>query len=354
MKKKILHIITKGDWAGAQKVLYEIAKSIKEKYYKEFNIDVAVGSNGPLVEELKNLGVNVYILKHLKWKLSPIEDIKGIHEIMKLIRQKNYDIVHLHSSKAGFIGRIAAKIVGVKKIVYTVHGWWGIERFKGIKKHIFLNVERFGAKFCDYIVLINKEDIKYSKKNKIGNEKQYKLIYNNISVPKIDKGTLRNTLKISKNVKIVGNVGRLDNQKNPLRFISIANKILEKNENFVFVWIGDGKLKEKIESLNFDRNKILFLGFIKDPYEYIKDFDLFLMTSDLEGTPLTIIEALKLGVPVVSTDVGGIKEIIGDENVYKTNNIEKAIKKILNWDIQTNIKYKFENMTEKYIEIYRM
>ncbi|MBM7560337.1 glycosyltransferase [Marinitoga litoralis] len=354
MKKKVLHVITKGDWAGAQKVLYEIVKGIKEDYYNEFNVEVAVGTEGYLVEELNKIGITVYVLKHLKWNLSPFEDIKGIFELKKLIKNNNYDIVHLHSSKAGFIGRIAARISGVKNIIYTVHGWWGVERFRGFKKWIFLNVERFGAKFCNYIVLINKKDMKYASNNKIGNKKQYKLIYNNISILSIKKGILRNKLKISENIKIIGNVGRLDSPKNPYRFLKIAKKIIEKNKNFVFVWIGDGTLKNEIERKINNNDNILFLGFIKEPYEYIKDFDLLLMTSDFEGTPLTIIEALKLGIPILSTDVGGISEIIGKENTFDPDDIDAAVQKILNWEIASNNVYQYENMVEKYIELYRM
>ena len=348
LKKKILHVITKGDWAGAQKILFEIVKKIKNQYNDEFEIDIAIGVNGPLVDELEKIGVNVYILKHLKWNLSPIEDLKSIIELNRFIKNKKYDIVHLHSSKAGFVGRIAASLSGVKNIIYTVHGWWGVERFKGAKKKIFLNIERFGAKFCNY------KDLEYAKNNKIGKKNQYKLIYNDVSVPKVKKGALREKLRIAKNVKIIGNVGRLDKQKNPFRFIKIATKVLEKNPSYLFIWIGDGEFKEKIKNMDFNKEKIKFLGFIKDPYEYIKDFDLFLMTSDLEGTPLTIIEALKLGVPVISTDVGGLSEIIGKRNTFEINDIESAVNKILNWDIDKNVDYKHQDMVDKYVELYRM
>jgi len=354
VRKKILQVITKADWAGAQKVLFEIVKSVKEKYDNEFEMDVAVGIDGPLVSELKKIGIKVYILKHLKWNFDPIEDMKSINELKKLIKTNKYDVVHLHSSKAGFNGRIAAKLAGVKKIIYTVHGWWGIERFKGLEKKIILNLERFAANFCNYIVLINEKDLKYAKENKIGRSHQYKLIYNDVSVPEVKKGILRKKLNIDDNVKIIGNVGRLDEQKNPFRFLNIANKVLEKDSSFLFVWIGDGKLKEEINNLVFDREKIKFLGFIKDPYEYIKDFDLFLMTSDLEGTPLTVIEALKLGVPVISTDVGGISEIIGKNNTFEINDIDSAVNMILNWDFNKNVDYKYCDMVKRYVEIYRM
>ena len=165
---------------------------------------------------------------------------------------------------------------------------------------------------------------------------------------------MREKFNLDNSIKIIGNVGRLDRQKNPLRFIEIANKVLEKDSSFLFVWIGDGNLKDKIKNLDFNKEKIKFLGFIKDPYEYIKDFDLFLMSSDLEGTPLALIEALKLGVPILSTDVGGISEIIGKKNTFSVDDIESAVSKIINWDIEKKVNYKYQDMVKKYVQLYRL
>ncbi len=308
--KKVLQLVTRSDWAGAQKVLYTIAYGLKDK----FDIEVAYGQgDGRLVKKLDELGVKHHFIKHLKREVSFFDDIKALHEIYSLIRKRKYDVVHLHSSKAGFLGRIAAKLAGVNKIIYTIHGFWGIEQYSELKKKIFIMAERFAAKFTDKIVLLCEREKERAKKYNIGKESQY-VIIPNVVIPEepYPKGTLRKELEIPDNVKIVGNIARLDRPKNPMRFLKVATEVLKKRDDVVFVWIGGSlvedyysrKVSEYIEAHSEIKEKVFFLGFREDASKLMTDFDVFLLTSDYEGMPLVILEALNNNVPVVSTDVG--------------------------------------------------
>lgn len=321
MKQKILQLITRSDWAGGQKVLYTLVYGIKKYYSEQFDIEVACGKeNGMLIPELEKIGVEVHIIKDLVREISLIKDIKAFFQIKKLIKQGKYDIVHVHSSKAGFLGRIAAKFCGVKNIIYTVHGWWPIEQYTGLKRKFFIMAERFAAKFCDKIVLLCNRDMQKAKNWKIGKEGQYIVIPNAIMpIEGIQKGKLRKELNIPSDIKIIGNVARLDPQKNPLRFLEVAKLVLKERKDVIFVWIGGsivedtyGKQVEQWLAKNPDQAKfICFLPFRKDAIELMADFDVFLLTSDAEGMPLVILEAQSLGIPVVSTDVGCVGEIAG-------------------------------------------
>lgn len=351
---KVLQIITKAEWAGAQRVVYEICKMAKQ--YNNINMEVATGESGILVDKLeKDLGIKVHVLKKLVHPINPFIDYKGYKEIKRLIKENNYDAVHCHSTKAGILGRLAANKLGVKKVIYTVHGYWPILQYEGIKRKIAIFLERYLANKTTDLVLISKSDIELSKRMKIGNEKKYRLIYNKITVEKdkIGKGVLRKELDVDNNIKIIGNVSRVDDQKNPFLFIDIANEYLKNNNNVVFVWVGDGNLiqeaKNYAEKLNL-KEKVKFIGFRQNGIEYMKDFDLLLLTSSWEGVPITILEAIELKIPILSTDVGGIKEIIGKDSVFETpKNISELIDKKLN--SHEIIEYNYDNFVD-YIKLY--
>lgn len=350
-KIKILQIITKADWAGAQRVVYEICKMSLE--YEDLEVEVAVGDNGILKEKLeKDLNIKVYLLKNLIHPLKLKTDYKGYKEIKKLIKKNKYDVVHCHSTKAGILGRIAAHRLGIKNIIYTVHGYWPILQFNGIKRKLAIFVERYLSKITTNIVLISKSDIELSKKMKIGNDSKYRLIYNKITVEKneIKKNILRDELGISKETKIIGNVSRIDKQKNPFLFIEIAKKYLKNNDNTIFVWVGDGNLKpEVLKILEKEKleDKIFFIGFRENGIEYMKDFDLLLLTSNWEGVPITILEAIELEIPILSTDVGGIKEIIGEDKVFKNENYS------ISEYLDSKLKINFVDNFYDYINIYK-
>lgn len=318
-KIKVLQLITRSDWAGGQKVLYSIVYGLKKYYPDKFEVEVACGpENGQLIEELKKINVKVNVISDLMREISPLKDLRAYFQIKKLIRNEKYDVVHCHSSKAGFLGRIAAKRSGVGNIIYTVHGWWPIEQYNGIKRKIFILAERFAARFCDKIVLLCKRDLDKARQWKIGKEEQYTIIPNAIiPIENVQKGKLRKELGLDEKTKIIGNVARLDPPKNPLRFLNIAQQVLKEREDVVFVWIGGsivddyyGSLVKKwLENHSQEAERIYFLPFRKDAIELMADFDVFLLTSDAEGMPLVVLEALSLGIPVVSTDVGCVEEL---------------------------------------------
>ncbi len=363
-KIKVLQLITRSDWAGGQKVLYSIVYGLKKYYPDQFEVEVACGpENGQLIEELKKINVKVHVIPDLVREISPVKDLRAYFQIKRLIKDGKYDVVHCHSSKAGFLGRIAAKRAGVKNVIYTVHGWWGIEQYRGLKRKLLILAERFAAKFCDKIVLLCHRELLKAKEWNIGKDSQYVIIPNAlIPQPPASRGKLRKELGIPENTKIVGNVARLDPPKNPLRFLEVAELVLKERDDVVFVWIGGsivddsyGKLVQKWLDEHPDvAKKVYFLPFRKDAVELMADFDVFLLTSDSEGMPLVVLEALNQGVPVVSTDVGCVGEMI--DSVYsKKEDLALNLLKILNENDYVSHRYKeiYDRFIENHISIYR-
>jgi len=364
-KTKILQMITRSDWAGGQKVLYSIVYGLKKYYPDEFEVEVACGpENGMLIQELEKIGVKVHIIEHLVREISPLNDIKAYYEIKKLIKKGKYNIVHTHSSKAGILGRIAAKKCGIKKVIHTYHGFWGIEQYNKLKRKILIFSERIAARYCDHLVFLCKREMEKAKKWKIGKEHQYTIIPNAIiPEPPAPKGLLRKELNISENIKIVGNVARLDSQKNPLRFLKIAKEVLKERDDVIFVWIGGSvvedsygkKVMEFLEENSWMKQKVFFLPFRKDATKLMADFDVFLLTSDDEGMPLVVLEALNQGIPVVSTDVGCVGEMVKTVSSSESELIDNVFHILENGRVDySSIQSNYISFLKKYLKIYKI
>ena len=364
-KVKILQLITRSDWAGGQKVLYAIVYGLKKYYPDEFNVEVACGpENGMLIPELEKIGVKVHVIDNLVREVSISNDLKAYFEIKRLMRRNSYDVIHTHSSKAGIIGRIVAKKCNVKKVIHTYHGFWGIEQYKGLKQKLFIYAERFASKYADYLVFLCNRNIEKAKKWKIGKESQYKVIPNAI-VPETPapKGLLRKELNILNHVKIVGNVARLDPPKNPLRFLRVAEKVLKERDDVVFVWIGGSvvddlygkKVTKFLEEHPQLKDKVFFLPFRKDAVKLMADFDVFLLTSDSEGMPLVVLEALNQKVPVVSTNVGCVGDLLGGRNVGSSEKeLQAALLMMLNSKrTELHTFMDLETFINRYTHLYR-
>ncbi len=327
---KVLNIITKSDWAGAQRIVYEICKCALES--PNAIIEVAIGDEGILADKLRLLGIKVHVLNNLVHPITPLKDLCGFFELVKLIQAENYDVVHCHSTKAGILGRMAAKVCNVRRRIYTVHGWWPILRYSNrFVRSMAVSVERLMALMTTDLVLISQSDLEAARQMKIGSDRIYQLIPNAISIENnADSGVLRREQGIEASTVIVGNVARVDAQKNPDLFIEIAKEF--DDDSTVFVWLGDGpdleRVRDEIKSSKLE-DKIRFIGFRENGIDYMNDFDVLFMTSRSEGVPITILEAVALEKKIFSSDVGGIKEFAGNKNVYKLDSsMETIVKKL--------------------------
>lgn len=217
-------------------------------------------------------------------------------------------------------------------------------------------VERILEKITTNMVFISKKDIKMAKKFKIYHNRKSILIYNSITMPEVVKSYLRLELSMKEDVRIIGNVSRVNKVKNPIKFIDIAREyyVLFPMDNTIFVWIGNGPLMDQATLLVRKyglTGKVFFIGFRDNAEHYMAQFNLLLMTSIWEGIPITILEAIELKIPILSTDVGGICEIVGEKNVYGVKQANRDIALKLK-DVHTPVCIKKFRMTEKYMGLY--
>lgn len=275
-------------------------------------------------------------IPEMQREITLTQDIKAFYKLFKIIHKENPDIVHSHMAKAGALSRAAVWAYNLflfKKKVKTVHTYHGhvLEGyFNPIKSEIFVFIERILAKFTDAIVAISQtQKWEFTKKYRICDAKKIHVINLGFDLScflnQSRTGKLHYEIGVDEHTILIGIVGRLVPIKNHRLFLDAAKLIKEKlsNRSVRFIIVGDGELREDIElyaeKINI-RNDVFFYGWAKDIQHIYSDLDIVLLTSDNEGTPVSIIEAMASSVPVVTTDVGGVKDLLGHMENSKSSN----------------------------------
>lgn len=269
-------------------------------------------------------------------EIAPLQDIKSIIDMVKLLKKEKYEIVHTHNAKAGLIGRIAAKIAGVPVIIHTSHGLPFFEGQNKIKYTIFKNLELFGLKISDYFGSQNEEDLNIMRKY-APNEK---LFYegNGVDVDKMDEiyksisnediQNVKNELNIPEDNIVMLMGARFESVKNHDLLLSSLGLLKKKGiNNFTCMLAGQGELEQqirnKVKEMDLEEN-IIFLGYRKDIYKFIKLADIVALTSLKEGIPRIIMESMYFKKPVVATDVLGTRELVVNNETGFMTNIDDA------------------------------
>lgn len=264
-------------------------------------------------------------------------DLTAYHKLVTLFQEIKPDIVHCHSSKAGIVGRLAAKKCKVEKIIYTPHAYsFQSPEIKGLKKDIYILAERVLSRYATTMTInVSKGEMKQALDYKLDKPEKFTLIYNGIpNIPLPSKQELRDRLGLKQNTYYVGVTARCAKQKDPMTFLRIAEQVVAELPDTEFIYIGDGpmehEMKDWIKSRKLEE-RIHMLGFRTDASEIVGALDIYLSTALYEGLPYSMIEAMRAGVPIIATDVVGNKELIFDGKngkLFSIGNIDRPIELI--------------------------
>lgn len=365
-KIKIARIIARLNVGGPARHVVWLTKELEDN---DFQTTLITGTVPEGEENMEYFAfenkVKPLFIKEMSRELS-VKDIKSLWKIYRELIKINPDIIHTHTAKAGTVGRIAGLIYSWThwkkvKIIHTFHGHVFHSYYGNLKTKIFLFIEKFLAYFAtDKIIVISqrqKEEI--NKTFSVGNEKQFAVIQLGIDLnifdnPEEKRKKFREEIGASDKDLVVGIVGRLTEIKNHKLFLN-AIKLLEEagnsnSEKIKFVVIGDGHLREELEKEAEQlkiKKKINFLGNRDDADVFYAGLDVVALTSLNEGTPLTLIEAMASKKPVISTEVGGVKDLLGErvENKETFSIYERglSIKTEDDKGLSDGIFYLFEN-----------
>jgi glycosyltransferase involved in cell wall biosynthesis len=362
---KVLYLITKSNWGGAQRHVFDLAVQAKKEGFETM---VALGGNGILRSKLTEAGVSTIPIETLGRDVHVGKDASSFTDIWRIIKLEKPDILHLHSPKAGGLGALAGRLIRArlfstkkskplfpKKIIYTAHGWAWNESRPFYQKTVIAFFSWLTMLLSTEIITLSKKETNQALafpfvKNKIhhiplgitppifyGRVNALDFIEKRLNENRpaenenMDKNTEKNAAENStKNVNehkkpaervplerrpVIGTISELHPNKGLIYLIKAAVEIKKKFPTLAIVIIGDGELRPALEALikKLDLADTVYLaGYIDQASQYIKAFTIFSLTSVKEGLPYTIFEAAYAGVPVVATVVGGIPELIND------------------------------------------
>jgi glycosyltransferase involved in cell wall biosynthesis len=376
-KTKIFYLITKGNWGGAQRYVYELATALPRA---DFEVTVIMGEGEILEKKLAGAGIRTIKIPTLKRDIALLAEWQSFWFIWQLFRREQPTIVHLNSSKAGGLGSLASRLARVPKIIFTVHGLAHNEQRPGWQKALI--------KFSHWLSFIFSHEIitvaDCLRKQIIG----WPLVINKVTtihngLPTIkffEKSVARREIFAGHNDRFwIGTISELHPNKGldllidafALTVRNLLGQSLGWSTNLMI--IGEGEELEKLKWLARAKrleDRIHFLGRVEDARAYLKAFDIFTLTSRTEAFPYVILEAGAAGLPMIASEVGGIPEVITDPELgilVPPGNVEEIKKSLLfmlkkpkyrdlagrNLRQRVNSTFSLKKMVEKTVKIYR-
>lgn len=302
---KILYVITLSDLGGAQVHLLTVASEMAARGH---GVSVIVGGAGWLTEQLRSVGIEVVLVPDLVREISPCRDIRAVRAIRRLLLEQRPDLVHCHSSKAGIVGRLAAWLSGIPA-VFTVHGWAFTEGVAPLQRRFYQWMEMAAGFWARRIICVSDYDRRLGRRWLPMHGGKMVTIYNGI----YPDAPVR-TGQPSAVLRLVM-VARFAQPKSPedvLKALAILRGAGGKFSVEVD-FIGDGPDLARVQRIAKElevKEAVRFLGNRTDVQTLLPHYDGFLLISQWEGFPISILEAMRTGLPVIASQVGGVEEAV--------------------------------------------
>ena len=323
-KIKVAHVITRLDMGGAQfNTLYTVSHLNRE----QFEPALLYGAGG--VMDRKAEGLASFIVPGLDRALCPRKDLRAFFALRRIFRELKPDIVHTHSSKAGILGRLAARAAGVPAIVHTFHGFGFTPGQSFAARKIFETAEKICAPISDALVFVSEANRAEALQKRIGDPRRYRLIRSGIELgrypAKINRAEklaalgLRaisgRAVRLPEDARIVLSIGNLKPQKNPLDMVRTAALVCAREPKAVFIFTGDGPLRAETERLAVGlglQDNFFLPGWREDGAQLLALAEVYALSSLWEGLPRSLVEALRSGLPSVAYRCDGVSDLLDD------------------------------------------
>ncbi len=375
-KQSICLAITQGEIGGAAQYVADISLGLPTD---KFAITITHGEKNN--EWLGNFAIqnniNFRYLRFVKRNINPIYEILGFFELYKFFKKNNFDIVHLNSNKMGILGALAAKIAGIKKIIFTVHGWAFDDPRPFWERQLYIFLNKWFIKYIDIVISVSE----YARQsaNSVGiKTDNFMIIHNGIDPISRDikltrehaKKLLHEKYNVNVTQFLVSTIANFYPTKGLTYLIEAINKIINQYPQFHFCLIGKGEQQQLVHNYikdnNLDKN-VTIISDLQPARQVLSAFDLFVLPSVKECYPYVILEAMLEGLPIVASNIGGIPEVLKNYppeqyTLVQPKNSDKLAEAIinqiktitLNKEMIKNIANKIskEKMIQKTIKIY--
>lgn len=309
---------------GAQQITLDLIRHLDKKNFDIHIISgIETGKEGSLWHELTELlpEDRVHKVPSLVRNVSPLKDIRAYFQIKRILKSIVPDIVHTHTSKAGIQGRVAAHTLGIKKIIHSTHGLIynteaqipGVSGRK-ILTELFKKAERYAGKVSHHLITLSEIETGEALHMRLAPPKAVQAISNGIDLSAFSKIPQEPDKWKGAQLRL-GIAGRLNKEKGHDVLLACFESLATKYPNIELKIAGDGpllpELQSKVKKMKLDE-RIHFLGYQDDIADFLSKIDIFVLSSHYEGFGLVLVEAMAAGLPIVATDVGGVREVVSD------------------------------------------
>lgn len=320
---RVAHLVTRLDLGGAQQNTLYTASHLDPA---RFDVLLACGPGGMLDDDARRLAdaperpFKLRLFPELVREVSPLDDFRALLQLASWLRDERPHVVHTHSSKAGILGRLAARLAGVPVVVHTYHGFGFHERQRAAVRSFYVALERLCVRLSRWTLFVSEDNRRYAEGYGLALPGRCSVLRSGVKLsqfpaPLADRGRKKAELGCGMHKPLVVSVGNLKPQKNPEAFVRVAAKCLERHPDARFLFVGDGELRPKVEAqllLKGLHGKVLFPGWRRDTAEILAAADVFAMTSLWEGLPRALVEAMKTGLPCVAYATDGVRDVLRD------------------------------------------
>lgn len=306
-KKKILYLITKGNFGGAQRYVFDLATHLPKD---TFDVAVAMGEDSVLGQKLQHEGIRTIDVPGLQRDISLLKEVQVFFALLRLLKKEKPHIVHLNSSKAAALGALASHIADCKRIVFTVHGWPFLEHRSFVWRSFVRLASYVTTLLSTDVIVVSEHDLRIAQRMPFIRTKTVR-IYNGIAPIVFGSGE-RIRSAFPSGTRITGTIGELTRNKNQQALIEAARK----NPDMFVAIVGEGELRQELEALiqkHGLENRVKLFGFVPT-HEALRGFDAFALPSRKEGLPYVLLEAKAAGLPIVANRVGGVGEILDNKD----------------------------------------
>lgn len=309
----MLHVVGDSKYGGGVAVILSIAGMARD-----LGFEVDVLTNEPkFIRDLERSGIGAIDLPCIWRPIRPVRDTVGLLRLIRFLRSERYDLVHTHTSKAGFVGRLAARIARVPCVVHTAHGFSFHETSSRWALAVFSRLERLAARWCDCIITVSEFHRCWAIALGIAKGAKIVAVTNGIPrarvVPTRSRDEMRHLLGVGADEFVVATIGRLEPQKGLEDLLDAVPRIVAEIGRPVRVVVaGDGSLGEELRARVAARGickNVDFLGFRKDVGDVLVAADVVVLPSLREGLSIALLEAMAAGKPIVASDIGSNREV---------------------------------------------
>jgi glycosyltransferase involved in cell wall biosynthesis len=309
---RVLHIVGESRYGGAAKIILGLGHVAQSEGWQ-----VDILTTDPVFQHaVTQHGLGLVNLDVIRREIRPLWDLGGLVRLYRFLRREAYDIVHTHTSKGGFVGRLAATLAGVPLIVHTVHGFAFHEASPARTQRFYSTLERIASRWCDRIVTVSEFHRKWAIELGMCSPGRITAIPNGLAEPGRNKdliaSELRRQLGARRDDLLVLSISRLAAEKGLEYLIEAAKTLPPMGRRVQIVIAGDGPAQEQLERLAGNlgvTDRVRFIGFREDVADLLAACDLVVLPSLREGLSISLLEAMAAGKPIIATNIGSQREV---------------------------------------------